>query len=218
MRAAGDSLQALRAGTRAQHEAIEQVMQAERLGEASHHRGVMQAFLDFHTAWEPLATQALLDEDDRAFLASGSRWRCLQDDASALALQARALPRAPERPWLPEQVWGGAYVLWGSMLGGRVICRQHPHAMLANGEPAPGWAYFHGWGHRTGALWAAFMERLQTRSQQAGWQHSLAVQAAQDTFACLTSALEGALDGAVMAHAGAPPAVLHADAGLADSA
>jgi heme oxygenase len=190
--AVGSCLQALREGTRAHHDAIEQVMDAQRLGEPGYHRRVMQAFLDFHAAWEPELAEALKAEsaDNRDFLASGSRWPQLQADAEALSLSTHPVVPVAGSTLQPEQLWGAAYVLWGSMLGGRVICRQHDHATLDDGAPAPGWAYFHGLGERTGAMWKGFVERLQGRAGQPGWSDALAVQAAQDTFSRLTQAMQ----------------------------
>ena len=180
----GACLTALRAGTREHHAQIEQILEMDRLSEPKHHRRVMQAMLDFHAAWEVPMLSAH-GRDDRIFLTAGSRWAMLVDDARELKL------RVPEpaghgscREWLSraDQAWGSAYVVWGSMLGGQVICKQMAPQRDGPVGDVAGWRYFKGHGPLTGPLWKEFLKRLDERSQAEGFCVEACVQAAQRTF------------------------------------
>lgn len=185
-----DCLSALRAGTRAHHERIEQALDMARLREPEHHRRVMQALLDFHAGWEVPMLSAH-PRDDRLFLTLGSRWPMLVQDARALKLRVpMAAGHASCRTWLSraDQAWGSAYVVWGSMLGGRVICKQMNVQREGAEMGHDGWQYFVGHGPWTGQLWKEFLERLQARAQAPGFCVDACVQAARQTFEALEAA------------------------------
>lgn len=185
-------LQSLKAGTRSHHDAIELEMDADRLSDPRHHRKVMQALLDFHVAWEPRMLMAL-PEPDQLFMVRGSRWPQLKDDAEQLGLIPRRME--PRMDWLnnAEHAWGSAYVIWGSMLGGRVLCRQHQGVAGTASQPAPGWAYFHGHGDQAVQSWRDFACRLESRASKGTWHAAEALRAAQLTFLALTESMRRSL-------------------------
>jgi heme oxygenase len=192
--AAGSCLAALRAGTARHHEEVERVFDMQRLNLPEHHRRVMQAMLDFHADWEsPML--AAHSREDRIFLTQGSRWPLLLQDARDLHL--RVPPAAGHgscREWLvrADQAWGSAYVVWGSMLGGLVICKQMAPASDAQTlqEAPAGWRYFKGHGALTAPLWKEFLQRLDARAQGPEFCIDACVQSAQRTFDCMANCVQ----------------------------
>lgn len=182
---AGTCLAALRAGTARHHDEVERVFDMPRLCLPQHHRRVMQAMLDFHADWE-VPMLAAHGREDRIFLTVGSRWPFLLQDARDLRL--RVPPAAGHgscREWLSraDQAWGSAYVVWGSMLGGLVICKQMAPLPDAQTTEAPaGWRYFRGHGALTAPLWKEFLQRMEARAQSPDFCVEACVHAAQRTF------------------------------------
>lgn len=181
-------LQSLREGTRSHHDVIEREMDAGRLSDPRHHRQVMQALLDFHVAWEPRMLMSL-PEADQVFMVRGSRWPQLRDDAEHLGLIPRRLDTRMDWLTSPEHAWGSAYVIWGSMLGGRVLCRQHQAVAGTAARPSPGWSYFHGHGEQAVQAWRDFACRIESRASTGTWHAAEALRAAQLTFLALTESV-----------------------------
>lgn len=153
-----DVLTRLREATRADHEAIEKVVDVMRPDlTRRHYVRLLEAFYGFLAAWEPAARAGaprlagMLGERRKAHLLERDLRHFGYDDA-ALA----AIPRCANLPKLSDvnDVLGSMYVLEGSTLGGQLIAR-HVEAVLGL-EPGHGNAYFRGYGERTGAMWQSF--------------------------------------------------------------
>lgn len=94
-----------------------------------------------------------------------------------------ALPRCADRPDVTDEAsrYGLAYVIEGSMLGGKVLlqrlARHHPSAYRPR--------YLQGYGDDTGLLWRAFLVSLEARSASSPAFAATAARAAQHAFRSL---------------------------------
>lgn len=145
------------------------------------YQNVIKRFYGFWVDWQPHVAELLRDE---ALLEPRRRLYLLEADLAALGFsvdEVGALPRCP-LPALRDaaEALGSLYVMEGSTLGGRVIER-HVERYLGLGGQS-GCAYFAGYGAGTGAMWRAFLARLDAepaeRAERIG-------NGASATFECL---------------------------------
>lgn len=167
----------LRAATAPAHEALERDLDWKaRVASLVGYRDLLARLHGFHSAWEPAIGAALADG---AFFEPRRRLGALRQDLAFLGLSAeridglaRARPIALDRA---AAAMGALYVLEGSTLGGRVIGR---HIAATHGLTGEGLAYYSGHGARTGAMWMAFRDRLDSY----GADGEAVVMAANETF------------------------------------
>ncbi|MBP0444459.1 biliverdin-producing heme oxygenase [Roseomonas sp. SSH11] len=166
----------LRAGTRIDHDRLEDGLRLADPGlTLERYREVLARFYGFWAGWEPRVAAELSDE---TFLAPRRRLHLLRDDLHTLGLEARSLPACPP-PALHgrAEAMGSLYVMEGSTLGGRVILK----ALDRLGLPGEGGrSYFAGYGDATGAMWRAFLQRLEAEPDASG-----VLRGAKATFAAL---------------------------------
>jgi heme oxygenase len=175
----------LRAETRGEHDAVDAVYGALDLADATDFRRFLQAharaLLPLETALDEAgAARVLPDWPDRR------RSAALLADLRALGETA---PRPEPAPALNGEaaVWGAAYVLEGSRLGGRVLSR----TAAASADPrvrAADRYLTHGQG---GALWPVFLARLDA-SPAVRAQPEAALAAARLAFRAFRDALPAA--------------------------
>ena len=156
----GAVLARLRVATRPAHDRLEGSLGLldPELGRDAYRR-VLERLYGFWRGWEPRMADLLRDE---ALLAPRRRLHLLAADLAALGSPLAAVARLPVCP-VPELrdaagALGSLYVMEGSTLGGGVI-RRHVAHRLGFGERS-GCAYFAGYGSATGAMWRAFLVRL----------------------------------------------------------
>jgi heme oxygenase len=158
------NLERLRADTRAEHEATEQVMPVMDPGlTMEQYVGVLHRLELIVRSWEQWA-QAHVPEDLAAIMDGRQRAELLRLDLQwagaapgieRLEFCAGDFPDLQEgAPNFHSAFLGAMYVMEGSTLGGQYIAR-HLEETLALG-PGEGDAYFRGYGERTGEMWRAF--------------------------------------------------------------
>jgi len=163
VRQSGTTLAYLRTATRPAHDSLEGALGLLDEGlDLSGYTQVLGRFYGFWREWEPHVAALLQDE---TFLEPRRRLHLLAADLAAVgcSLQAvAALPRCP-LPTLRDAVeaFGSLYVMEGSTLGGRVIERNVGRCLGLDGRS--GCSYFAGHGNATGAMWRAFLQRLDAR-------------------------------------------------------
>lgn len=167
----------LRAATAPAHAALERDLGWEaRVASLAGYRGLLVRLYGFHSAWEPAIGTALADG---AFFDPRRRLAALSRDLAFLGLSAEGIDGlARPRPITLDRAataMGALYVLEGSTLGGRVIGR---HIAATHGLTGGGLAYYSAHGARTGAMWAAFRDRLDAYDGDG----EAVVAAANDTF------------------------------------
>ena len=166
----------LRRETRAEHEAVEQVLDLMAVSLSPEgYRQRLQQLYGFYAPLE-IALQAcaykthnpenqtgelILSAPIRAELA----WRlnktaCLRQDLHCLGVKTEALPMCSDLPALGTQaeVLGCLYVMEGATLGGRLIT-QHVRATLGIIFTSGG-SFFEGYGEKTGEMWQAMRHLL----------------------------------------------------------
>lgn len=146
----------LRAGTRAEHDWLENGLRLAGPGlTAGRYREVLARFHGFWAGWEPRVAAELGDD---AFLAPRRRLHLLRDDLRALGIAPEGLPVCPPPPLHGRgEAMGSLYVMEGSTLGGRVILK----GLDRGAVPEDARSYFAGHGEATGSMWRGFLERLE---------------------------------------------------------
>ena len=150
----------LRLATRAAHDRLEGasgLMDGDL--DLAAYRGRLQRFHGFWRGWQPLIAARLAEE---ALLGPRRRLHLLANDLAFLGLSRAAIEALPVCP-VPAledaaAAIGSLYVMEGSTLGGRVILG---HAGRRLGLTDAGCSYFRGYGNATGAMWRAFLARLE---------------------------------------------------------
>lgn len=146
----------LREGTRAEHDRLEDGLRLTGPGlTLERYCLILSRFHGFWAGWEPHVAAALADD---AFLAPRRRLGLLRDDLRALGVAPDSLPVCPPPPLHGRgEAMGSLYVMEGSTLGGRVILK----GLERIGVPPDARSYLAGNGEATGAMWRAFLERLE---------------------------------------------------------
>jgi heme oxygenase len=143
----------LKAETRAEHDAIERILDLTRDGlTLAEYRGWLERLYGFY---RPL--EARLPDVPGLDLGARRKTPLLQADLAALGVDDPAkLPECTELPPLrtADERFGCAYVLEGATLGGQVISRHLRRTLTVT--PERGGRFFHGYGPRTGEMWQAF--------------------------------------------------------------
>ncbi|RYY67300.1 MAG: hypothetical protein EOO12_01550 [Chitinophagaceae bacterium] len=146
----------LKEDTRAVHEALEARLLPilENLTHGKAYARLLRAFYGFY---QPLETR-IAEQLSLARLPDlGGRRKAswLLEDLAALGEPAPGLADIPgQLPPIDGEAaaWGALYVLEGSTLGGRIICR-----MLEKQLPGAPLRFFAGYGTQTGPYWTAFL-------------------------------------------------------------
>lgn len=143
----------LKAETRAEHDAIERVLDLTREGlTLAEYRAWLERMYGFY---RPL--EAELPGVPGLDLGARRKTPLLREDLAALGVEELArLPECAELPPLrtADERFGCVYVLEGATLGGQVVSR-HLRRTLAV-TPERGGRFFHGYGPQTGEMWQAF--------------------------------------------------------------
>lgn len=177
---APSALEALRAGTRADHASLDAALNLVRddYSRAQYQR-TLAAFYGFVAAWEA----QVLPQAAVVGLSLQAQAGRLRQDLGAFGLNPDSLPLASGAA-LPDTgstaaLYGSSYVMIGSRLGARII---GPHLMKHFGiDEHSGCAYFGGDADSTGPAWRLFRQQLE---QAIGPDdHTAAVAAARATFA-----------------------------------
>lgn len=155
-------LDALRRATRTAHDRLEARLPIGRSDPSmASYRAIVAAF---HGFYEPLETRL----GNVAPLLAPLPWEprrkmhLLRADLLALGATAEGvdgLPRCERLPTVSDapDALGCLYVVEGATLGGRVISRRLQPLGIS---PESGGRFFHGYGERTGPMWAEFVDRL----------------------------------------------------------
>lgn len=161
-------LQRLKAATRAEHDAIEAVLDLMKPGFGlTDYRRRLRRYLGFYAPIEPLIAAAAdwqhwgMDMTARAktgWLTADLAW--LDDQSELDRLESGTLPICSALPPLDTAAaaFGCSYVLEGATLGGRVISRHMERELGLNATH--GARFFHGYGEQTGARWKEFRAAL----------------------------------------------------------
>lgn len=181
----------LKAETKAEHDAIERVLDltSEALTLAAY-RERLERLYGFHRPVE-----ARLEAVPGVDLHARRKHPLLLDDLRALGTDdPERLPVCAELPPLagPADRFGCLYVLEGATLGGRVITRHVARTLGVT--PARGGRFFHGYGARTGAMWQEFGGALAAFAE-APASHDRIVAAAVATFRTLRTFCEARGEG-----------------------
>ena len=183
-----EALAALRSATRELHERVDRLMDLQRMQDPGHYARVLQALDAFLAGWEP-AVAAALPQRWHHWLQQRSRRPFLRADLRELGIAP--CPPAHVPPLQSEPAaWGSLYVMEGSALGGQLISRTLAPAGVL---PTRGGAYFHGWGHATGAMWREVRGLLATELASPA-AVAQACEAARQTFETLSHLLHQHLD------------------------
>jgi heme oxygenase len=173
-------LEALRAGTSADHGALDGALNLMRPDYSrADYVGTLAGFHGFVAAWE---AQVLPQAADAGLTLHAQAGR-LRQDLEAYGIDADNLPLASGDA-LPDTgsraaLYGSAYVMIGSRLGARII---GPHLMQHFGiDEHTGCAYFGGNAEATGPAWRLFRQQLEAAIGTD--EHDEAVAAARATFA-----------------------------------
>jgi heme oxygenase len=179
------ALEALRAGTRDRHQALEHALDltAEAF-DRPHYVRLLERFLGLYAPLER-ALERWAPALARLGLPLEARWKAgwlRQDLAAFNGAPSDTLPECPDAPRLDtvEAALGCLYVLEGSTLGGQVLSR-HYHAQLGL-TPDTGLRFFTAYGAQTGAQWKAFLGLLHAQLVTPSTQ-ARAVDTAVETFA-----------------------------------
>ena len=195
--AAHSILSRLRLETRAEHEAVEQVL--DLMSPALTHQCYRQQLEQFYGFYAPLEEallargKCLADEPAEATLSAAiasalvfrlTKTAHLQQDLQYLGVRTRGLVLCSHLPPLGTQaeVLGCLYVIEGATLGGRMIT-QHVRSTLGI-TPTTGGSFFDGYGDDTGRMWQGMRKLLVGGSPNAQTENSI-VSNAISTFACL---------------------------------
>jgi heme oxygenase len=116
----------------------------------------------FHHAFEKALGQVDRERDVGVEFTSRGRSRMLESDLMALGWDGAAVVRLPQcqslrAPANSAEFMGALYVVEGSTLGGIQLARAL-EPLVGSGE---GRSFFLGYGDRHGAMWRAFLNRLE---------------------------------------------------------
>lgn len=155
----------LKEDTRVAHEALEARLLPflEAITDADAYAHLLRAFYSFYGALETKIAAAL-PPDALPDLGARRKAGWLLEDLKTLG--DTNLPGALPQRFLPTiddeaAAWGALYVLEGSSLGGRLICR-----MIAKQFPGAPLRFFNGYGSDTGPLWVRFLAALEQAGSQ----------------------------------------------------
>lgn len=197
--AASSILSRLRLETRAEHEAVEQVL--DLMSDSLTRDIYCQRIEQFYGFYAPLekALQARVEgkpnQVGELTLSPATRLALaerlhktahLQQDLQYLGVTGETLPLCRDLPPLGTQadVLGCLYVMEGATLGGRMITR---HISAALGvTSATGGRFFEGYGDDTAKMWQGMRQLLVSRSPDTQSENTMVISAIT-TFACLRS-------------------------------
>ncbi len=188
-------IEALREGTRAAHDRIEQNRVMGRLTQPdldlTDYTLVLKRMLGLHLALEGPLAAALAHRRIPLGLDQRRKTPLLRRDLMALGALEPIAPASIDLAALladEPSAWGTLYVLEGSTLGGRIILRNVERALGLTGEN--GASFFAGYGERTGERWKVFVEELAaTHDRHPAWQAPI-VAAASACFDAMDTWLE----------------------------
>jgi heme oxygenase len=126
----------------------------------SDYRLLLSRLFGFHRAFETVRADSRYDDG----ISERARSHLIAADLQSLGLDASAILRLPlcnslQAPANAAEQLGGLYVLEGSTLGGVQIARALQS--IVPGVDGRGRRFFLGYGARHGAMWRAFVERLE---------------------------------------------------------
>ena len=175
-------LQQLREATRAQHEALENVLPLGRPDvDMARYRALLGRFWGFYATWEEQAKLHAAPQL-QPVIAARAKLPLLAADLHVLGGSEAPLPRL-QTERLPRfaagdgTLLGSMYVVEGATLGGQVISRGLERESGFSG--GAGYSFFQSYGKAVGQQWKAFTALLE---QLPADQSGAAVEAAQQTF------------------------------------
>lgn len=144
-------LNALRDGTRAEHEAIEAALSIEHMSRAQYVR-LLERFRGYYGPLE--RTLASFDWGSVG-IDFDARRKVTKLERDLAVLGGRAIESA-DVPALQDlaEAFGALYVIEGASLGGQIISRMLRERWEMT--PERGGAFFYGYGPETGAMWRSF--------------------------------------------------------------
>ncbi len=182
----------LRAATRAAHDRIEAALGLVEPSLTMARYVVILA--QFRSVYAPLEAQlASFDwTDDSLDFECRRKLPSIDADLCALGwVEPALIPSVAFAPNLERsraRAFGCLYVLEGATLGGQVISR-HLRACLGV-VPGAGGTFFHGYGERTGPMWASFRDAL-AKFDARGADAGSVIATARQTFEALHQATGG---------------------------
>jgi heme oxygenase len=176
-------LQALRSGTRQDHERLEASVDVlDRCRTPGAYAALLQDFRSLYAPLEralaaaPVTSEVLPDWADRR--------KTVWLDEDLAALDAAPVPdRAVPALASAEDVAGACYVLEGATLGGAVVVR----SLAGADEHPPPHRFFSSYGDRRGAMWSRFRGHLRELDAR-GADRDRTVAAAREVFRCFEQA------------------------------
>jgi heme oxygenase len=169
-------LEKLRETTREAHEELEKTMMPLINGaqDAEAYGKILRTFYSFY---HPLETgiQQYLYPDALPDYAERRRTSWILDDLKALDLDHTPPPSAFAAPVITSnaQAFGALYVMEGSTLGGKIICKT-----IANNlgrDEKDGFRFFYGYGPESGSRWKFFLAQLDKLSNTPHEEEAIAM-------------------------------------------
>lgn len=190
-------LSRLRADTRLEHDALEELLNLMSAAlTAQTYRQRLEQFYGFYAPLELALQKSLTETIDRFGNLNFSqtihsvlevrlnKTACLQRDLQYLGANPEALPRCDDLPPVDTQarVLGCLYVMEGATLGGRLIT-QHIQTTLEI-TPTTGGCFFEGYGCDTARMWRETQQLIVASAFDQTTETEI-VKSAVRTFACL---------------------------------
>ncbi|RYY40433.1 MAG: biliverdin-producing heme oxygenase [Chitinophagaceae bacterium] len=172
----------LKEDTRRVHETLEARLlpYLEAVTDADTYAHLLRAFHSYYAALEKAVAKVLRPDALPDFTQRRkAEWLLLDLEALGRPTHDRELP-ASLLPAIDDEAaaWGALYVLEGSTLGGRLICR-----MLDKQLPGAPLRFFGGYGAQTGPYWMAFLGAFEKAAP--GLSYDAILRAATHTFQSL---------------------------------
>ncbi len=159
----------LRADTRYTHEQLEQEM-LPMIREAVNMESYARLLRIFYGYYKPLedSIAQYISPRELPDFADRRKTSLILEDLSTIGQPTGNIPIDLSVPAIdcPEAAFGALYVMEGSTLGGKVICK-----MIAENlgvKDHDGLSFFYGYGGQTGSRWKDFLARLDAFSDQPG--------------------------------------------------
>jgi heme oxygenase len=178
----------LKAATRAQHEATEDVVGFEAATrDLLSYRHLLEKFYGFYAPTEQKLQQVSGLANAVPDIPARMKTNLLRDDIKDLGGDASNLPLCQSLPDLSNtsQAIGCVYVLEGATLGGQILSRQAKNALAVTPEYAG--RFFSSYGPKVGSMWKSFSQSADAYSESHPSERSAIVKSATDTFSALSS-------------------------------
>ena len=158
-------LKELRAATAEQHRTLDHALDLTNAAfDLPAYRRLLESFWGLHAVWEPRAV-AQFSSVMAGFYDTRRKLHLIEQDLLSLGHTEEEIAQLPQCAELAgpasfSETLGAAYVIEGSMLGGRLLSRHF--AQTLDLRPDRGCSYFAGYGARTAAMWKEFGQTIES--------------------------------------------------------